>query len=69
MAGEGVDMDSYYRLIRYDGNKDQFCALEMSIAAQINNFPFHIHVEGLRAEQVRPPSFELQSRFCRRSLK
>ncbi len=65
MAGEGVDMNSYYHLIRYDGNKDLFCALEMSIAAQTNNVPFHIHVEGLRgtgkttiiraAKQILPP--------------
>lgn len=41
-------MKAYDQLIRHEGNEDLFCAVEMSIAALVSNYPFHIHVEGLR---------------------
>lgn len=41
-------MNSYNRLVRHDGNKDLFKAVEMSITALANGTPFHVHAQGLR---------------------
>ncbi|HWR42895.1 ATP-binding protein [Sporomusa sp.] len=41
-------MSLYYRLIRHSGNQDLFRVVEMSVAALINDRPFHIQAEGLR---------------------
>ncbi|HWR41988.1 ATP-binding protein [Sporomusa sp.] len=41
-------MNAYSNLIRHAGNKQLFHALEMSISAQCNDYPFHIHAEGVR---------------------
>ncbi|EGO62450.1 Magnesium chelatase [Acetonema longum DSM 6540] len=41
-------MKAYDQLIRHEGNEDLFRAVEMSIAALVSDYPFHIHVEGLR---------------------
>ena len=58
-------MKGYYQLIRHNGNLDLFRSLEMSILAMANDYPFHIHVEGLRgtgkttimraAREILPP--------------
>lgn len=41
-------MKSYYKLVRHDGNRDLFQAVEMSIIAITNGHPFNIHAQGLR---------------------
>lgn len=41
-------MKSYNRLVRHEGNKDLFRAVEMSLTALANGYPFHIHAQGLR---------------------
>ncbi|WP_371375943.1 magnesium chelatase [Sporomusa aerivorans] len=41
-------MHEYIRLIRHTGNRDLFRAVEMSVAALVNDRPFHIQAEGLR---------------------
>ncbi|MDD4599800.1 hypothetical protein SDC9_30267 [bioreactor metagenome] len=41
-------MKSYHKLIRHDGNRELFRAVEMSVIALENGYPFHIHVQGLR---------------------
>lgn len=41
-------MNSFYQLVRHEGNHDLFQAVEMSIAALASGHPFHIHTEGLR---------------------
>jgi magnesium chelatase subunit I len=41
-------MRPYSSLIRHQGNKELFLYLEMSIISQLNGFPLHFHVEGLR---------------------
>lgn len=41
-------MKSYYKLIRHDGNRELFRAVDMSIIALANGYPFHIHAQGLR---------------------
>lgn len=41
-------MKSFYQLVRHEGNRDLFRAVEMSIAAMSSGHPFHIHTEGLR---------------------
>lgn len=41
-------MKSYNMLVRHNGNKDLFKAVEMSITALANGCPFHVHAQGLR---------------------
>ncbi|GMB02098.1 ATP-binding protein [Pelosinus sp. IPA-1] len=41
-------MKSYYQLVRHNGNRDLFKAVELSIIALHNGMPLHIHAEGLR---------------------
>ncbi|MGI6092192.1 MAG: magnesium chelatase [Veillonellaceae bacterium] len=41
-------MKSYYKLIRHDGNRELFRAVDMSVTALTNGYPFHIHAQGLR---------------------
>ena len=41
-------MKSFYQLVRHEGNRDLFRAVEMSVAALSSEHPFHIHTEGLR---------------------
>lgn len=41
-------MMNFNQLIRHSGNEPLFHAIEMSVIAQCNNQPFHIHTEGLR---------------------
>lgn len=41
-------MIKFNQLIRHSGSEPLFHAIEMSIIAQCNNQPFHIHTEGLR---------------------
>jgi magnesium chelatase subunit I len=38
----------YNRLIRHNGNRDLFRAVELSVAALTSRHPFHLHAEGLR---------------------
>jgi magnesium chelatase subunit I len=64
-------MNPYDHLVRHNGNRDLFCALEMSVIAQANHNPFHIHVEGLRgtgkttilraARQILPPIVRIKN--------
>lgn len=41
-------MKSFYQLVRHEGNRDLFRAVEMSVVSLANGHPFHIHTEGLR---------------------
>lgn len=41
-------MKQYYQLIRHEGNRDLFRAIEMSVAALTHNYALHIHAEGMR---------------------
>lgn len=41
-------MKSYYKLVRHDGNRDLFQAVEMSVMAIANGYAFNIHAQGLR---------------------
>ncbi|MDF2569611.1 MAG: Cob-chelat-sub: cobaltochelatase subunit [Sporomusa sp.] len=41
-------MSQYYQLVRHRGNQDLFRVVEMSVAALLNDSPFHIQVEGMR---------------------
>lgn len=61
----GVWLKSYYQLVRHDGNRELFRAVEMSIIALNDAHPFHVHAEGLRgtgktsimraAKEILPP--------------
>ncbi|GBG55923.1 magnesium-chelatase 38 kDa subunit [Sporomusaceae bacterium FL31] len=63
-------MRSYYDLISHEGNQSLFKAIEMSIAAQVNHYPLHFHVEGLRgtgkttiiraAKSILPPIIRIK---------
>lgn len=46
--GGGGWVNSFNQLVRHDGNRDLFLAVEMSVAALASGTPFHIHSEGLR---------------------
>lgn len=41
-------MGRYFNLIRHDGNRSLFTALEISTLSLLGGLPIHIHVEGLR---------------------
>lgn len=41
-------MKRYHQLIRHDGNKPLFHAIELSIAALGLGYPLHVHAEGMR---------------------
>lgn len=44
----GLGLKDYYQIIRHEGNRRLFQALEMSMAACCNNDSLHVHAEGLR---------------------
>jgi len=45
---EGLAVKHYNDLVRHSGNADLFQAIEMSLLALANDYPFHVHAEGLR---------------------
>ena len=63
-------MRTYQELIRHEGNNPLFTAIEMSVASQVNGFPFHLHIEGVRgtgkttimraAKQILPPMLRIK---------
>lgn len=63
-------MKSFQELIRHEGNRDLFRAVEMSVAAMASGYPFHIHTEGLRgtgkttilraAKSILPPIIRIK---------
>lgn len=64
-------MRTYQELIRHEGNNPLFSAIEMSVASQVNGFPFHLHIEGVRgtgkttimraAKQILPPMVRIKN--------
>ncbi|HHY48115.1 MAG TPA: hypothetical protein GX506_12550, partial [Firmicutes bacterium] len=47
-VGRWVAMARYFELVRHDGNRPLFSALEISIISLLAGLPLHVHVEGLR---------------------